>query len=408
MQAPKVLSMIFANMPAISKWKRRFMQVLFRTVFALRGQVNFTNLARFSPLHEQTFRRHFAEGFDWIGFNQALIALAPTGSQEALIGAIDCTFLPKNGTETYGLDRFWSGTAGRAKRGLEASVLAVIHAGSGRAFTAGAAQTPPDLSQGGEGDQDRSRVDFYMQQLTGYLARLTGQIRYVVADGYYAKTKVFEAVQGAGRHLITKLRTDANLRYLFDGPRKVDGPRKEGPGAPKIYDGKVHFDDLSRFEYAGCLEDKPEVEVYTQRLNSPHFGRTFRVVVLVDKKADSYVVLASTDPELETMKIVRFYRLRFQIELIFRDAKQFAGLTHCQARSQEKLDFHLNMSLAAVNFARLRILRSEKTISMNSYVRQAYNRWLAGHLLSKLGLQARFGINHPQVQRVVRMGSMAG
>ena len=40
-------------------WQRQFLEELFRTVFALRGRVNFTNLARFSPLHEQTFRRHF-------------------------------------------------------------------------------------------------------------------------------------------------------------------------------------------------------------------------------------------------------------------------------------------------------------------------------------------------------------
>jgi len=395
----EVLSMIFAKMDAIGKWQRRFLKALFHAVFALRGRVNFTNLARFSPLCEQTFRRHFEKAFDWIAFNRALSELASPGGDSAptLIGAIDCTFLPKSGTETYGLDRFWSGVDNRAKRGLEASVLAVIHPGSRRAFTAGVAQTPPGLSQSAE--SPRSRIDFYMEQLTGCLARFE-RIQYVVADGYYAKTKVFDAVRSAGRHLITKLRTDANLRYLYTGEQR------EGPGRPKIYDGKVQFGTLSRFEYVDTLDDRPQIEVYVQRLNSPHFKRDLRVVVLVDTEADSYVVLASTDCKLAPMQIVRFYRLRFQIELIFRDAKQFAGLTHCQARSKEKLAFHLNMSLAAVNVARLCIGRSKKAVSMNSYLRQAYNRWLAGHLLSRLGLEARFGINHPQVQQVIRMGSM--
>ena len=41
-------------------------------------------------------------------------------------------------------------------------------------------------------------------------------------------------------HQIGKLRHDANLRYLYQGGRP--------PGRPKLYDGKVDLDDLSRFE----------------------------------------------------------------------------------------------------------------------------------------------------------------
>jgi len=66
------------------------------------------------------------------------------------------------------------------------------------------------------------------------------------------------------------------------------------------------------------------------------------------------------------------------------------------------------MSLAAVGLAQLEIQLGEEPLSLGSYVRRAYNRWLAGQLLSKLDLAARFGINHPRVQQVVRMGSIAG
>ena len=53
------------------------------------------------------------------------------------------------------------------------------------------------------------------------------------------------------------------------------------------------------------------------------------------------------------------YRLRYQIEFVIRDAKQHSGLLHCQARSQEKLDFHLNMSVVAVNLLRLLAQKAE-------------------------------------------------
>ncbi|MCS3856407.1 hypothetical protein GGP78_003109 [Salinibacter ruber] len=50
-------------------WQRQFLEELSKAVFSLRGRVNFTNLARFSPLHEQTFLaiwdriHHFKKAF---------------------------------------------------------------------------------------------------------------------------------------------------------------------------------------------------------------------------------------------------------------------------------------------------------------------------------------------------------
>jgi hypothetical protein len=47
------------------------------------------------------------------------------------------------------------------------------------------------------------------------------------------------------------------------------------------------------------------------------------------------------------------HRYDHSIAFLFRDAKQFTGLTDCQARSQAKLDFHFNASLPAVTLAKL-------------------------------------------------------
>ncbi|WP_372726544.1 hypothetical protein [Nostoc sp. C057] len=38
---------------------------------------------------------------------------------------------------------------------------------------------------------------------------------------------------------------------------------------------------------------------------------------------------------------------------MFRDAKQFTGLSDCQARDVKKLDFHFNASFTALNIAKL-------------------------------------------------------
>jgi IS4 transposase len=63
-------------------------------------------------------------------------------------------------------------------------------------------------------------------------------------------------------------------------------------------------------------------------------------------------LLFSTDIHLLPEQIVEYYQARFQIEFIFRDAKQFTGLSDCQARHLPRLDFHFNASLIALNLAK--------------------------------------------------------
>jgi hypothetical protein len=44
--------------------------------------------------------------------------------------------------------------------------------------------------------------------------------------------------------------------------------------------------------------------------------------------------------------------LEYPLEFIFREAKQFTGLSDCQARRQFKLDFHFKARLTALNLAK--------------------------------------------------------
>ena len=60
-----------------------------------------------------------------------------------------------------------------------------------------------------------------------------------------------------------------------------------------------------------------------------------------------------------------------------------------------KLDFHLNMSVAAVNL--LRLLARKAGCSPRTYRREAYNRLLVGRLFSKLGLSAEYDRMDPRI-----------
>lgn len=398
MRTREVLNTIFDNLAPMRKTRRSFLTVLLLTVFALRGRLTFTNMARFCPLHEQTFRRHFAQHFDWVAFNGAVIDLSEV-SQQPRIGVFDSSFIAKSGKHTYGLDRFWSSCDNRPKRGLEISLLGLIATETGESFALDVVQTPPALSTDDEASY--SRIDFYMEQFLDLRKALEG-VDYMVGDGNYARYKVFDTITGADKHLITRLRSDANLRYLHDGSRRP-GQR----GRPPRYAGKVDWKGpfLSRFDYVGTLEDHRHVALYTKVLNSPYYKRDFRVVVLVNRRTSKYVILASSDVGQRAEEVVAYYRLRFQVEFLFRDAKQFTGLEHCQARDEAKLDFHFNMSLAAINLARL--VSAGSGLSLNSYVRGQYNRFVVEQVLVQLGLRAEYDLNGPLLRPIIDIGRMA-
>ena len=215
----------------------------------------------------------------------------------------------------------------------------------------------------------------YLDQLTRVVTQHDlGHLRYVVTDGYYSKQKFVGGVRTLGLHQIGKLRADANLRYLYKGPKRL------GPGRPKTYDGKVNWADLSRFERLDTQDD--HIVLYYQVLNHVHFKSDLRVVLVVDTRHNRRAVLFSTDVELDALSLYRYYKARFQIEFLFRDAKQFTGLTDCQARSQTKLDFHFNASLSAVSMAKLEACQfdSQQAFSMASIKRRNFNQ----HLIDRI------------------------
>jgi len=133
---------ILTQMPRLSKPQMKFMTALFASILALRGHVNFRNLARYSQYCERTIARQFRAPFEWPAFNRRLCqrVLAPT---HTLMAAQDASCIPKSGKQTYGLDRFFNSCAGRVERGLEISTLALLDATRHCAYTLAVAQTPP-------------------------------------------------------------------------------------------------------------------------------------------------------------------------------------------------------------------------------------------------------------------------
>ena len=373
----RLLQSILVRLKQTQKPQHKFLTHLLGLLLMLPGHATFRNLSRYSPYHEKTFARWYARGFDFVSLNKAAITtVIPETHEQALV--IDASFVPKSGKHTYGLDRFWNGSHSRTEKGLEISALAWLDITDNCAYGLSVEQTPPT---GQSSDLEATRIDVYLDQLTRVVsAHDLGYLRYVVSDGYYSKQKFLSGVQGLGLHQIGKLRADANLRYLYQGPKRP------GPGRPKTYDGKVHWTDLSRF--ALCHTEDEHIVLYHQVVYHVQFRCALHVVLVVDTARNRRAVLFSTDVALDALTLYRYYKARFQIEFLFRDAKQFTGLTDCQARSQAKLDFHFNATVSAVNLAKLEA-RQERgyaapSFSMASLKRRAFNQHLIERICAHL------------------------
>ncbi len=120
----------------------------------------------------------------------------------------------------------------------------------------------------------------------------------------------------------------------------------------------------------------------------------------------------STDTELAATVIFRYYKARFQIEFLFRDAKQFAGFSECQARDKEALHFHFNASVTLVNVARMMAQAEQKTeekfvFSMTSIKQRLFNEHWLNLIISKLALDPIAVINHPQFEYLRNYAAIA-
>jgi DDE superfamily endonuclease len=403
------------------------------TLFVVCGKANFTNLSRYGEYSERTYRRQYKKTFDFIPFHTQTIAAAIEPSREQ-IAVIDCSFISKSGKHTWGVDNFYNGSISKSQKGLEISVIAVVDVSAHQGYTLSVKQTattnrqstplPKTVAKKKRKSKSKSkskskaktepviseRVKGYLEQLKTTRSHLPAAVKYLAADSFYSKKSVVDRVIELDLHLVSKLRIDADLRYCYTGEQKPKG-------APRKYDGKVDLSDLSRLEFIDELANG--TKLYSQVVWHVSLKRKIRILYLVDQRNSDkqrVALLFSTDTTIDPIRLYEYYKSRFQIEFIFRDAKQFTGLCDCQSRQQQSLDFHFNASLAALNIAKLKQQQSQldtsedsqpQSFSMATYKRLALNGHLLERFISMLGLDPTLIKSHPNYDSLLQYGSLA-
>ncbi len=431
-----IINQVLNKFSKISKPKSNFLIKFITILLYFSGKANIKNISRHGDIAPRTAYRQIQNDVPFNEINYEIYGVADILKHE-LVAIIDCTFLKKSGKCTENLGSFYSSELEKITKGLEASVIAI-----GDLVDKTAYFLDSELSPGSKYTRERiakiealdvqrtrsveqldgykkieitttqtksyvhttcpqchreiayttcqycdeieSKISFYLEQLKKNIHLLKQMTKYIVADGFYAKHKFIDGCITLGLDVITKLRVDANLKYLYEG-------QQLGRGAPKKYDGKFNPKDLSRFEKMNDLDlkmDDEKAELYSKIMYSPQFQRQLKIVV-VSKNGKCSQILCSTDLTLSARKIFEIYALRFQIEYIFRDGKSHMGLGDAQVRKASSLNFQNNACLTALNLLKIEHYldpdHRDKALSIYSKKQQKYNEMFIQTILLNLG-----------------------
>lgn len=391
---------ILDKMPTIGSWTKKFWKHFFKVMLTCRGRHNFENLARYSDLSETTIRNRFAKDFDFLNFN---CQLHETLENEERIIAFDPSYLPKSGNKTAGVSKFWSGCAGSVKKGLEICGFASVGLKSRTAMHLIAEQTIGHK-------EFKTLNEFYISLLEKHADELLKISKLFVADAYFSNFNYVEAVTNLKFDFIGKLASNNVLRYLYTGERTGK------QGRPKQFEGKVDKLNPDPDHFIKFYENSEDgVIAYEGIVNIRMLKRDAKIVIVHEKQKSGKIKVFSffsTNISISGKKIIECYKLRFQIEFLFRDAKQFVGLSECQARSKEKIHTHINASLTTVSLAKavhfLSIPEEErKSFSMSSIKLSYFNENYLNKILSWFQKSPELDKNMEEFKQLKSYGCIA-
>ena len=391
-----IISML-DKLPNINQWRRDFLIETFILFLSIRGRINFLQLGRYGKYKEQRYRQQFEKSFDFLTFNKELTLSQGSGKY---VIAFDPSFINKSGKKTPGLSWYWSGCANQAKWGLEIGGLAAIDIDNHTAFHLEAVQTL--------NTDEQTLTDWYAGVISDRKETLMGISKYLVADAWFSKKPFTDQIVALEMHLISRLRDDADLKYLYQGP--ITGKK----GRPRKYDGKIISNDIDK-EYFRFIFSNEEETVYAAEVYSKSLKRNIMLVHVTYPKAngkDARKLYFSTDVSMDPSEVLLYYHSRFQIEFLYRDGKQHTGLNDSQARSENKLHFQFNASLTSINIAKaihwLSIPKEERgAFSMSDIKTMNHNTLLLKRFIDVFGIRPYSTKNQNYVKELILYGTMA-
>jgi putative transposase len=343
-------------------------------MLSMSGRVTMRGLSRWSGKggSYRTIQRFFTTPLNWCHLQWLLIRQHLLDADEVVVMSGDYVVVTKAGKTTYGLDRFFSSLYGKAVPGLcflSLSLLSVKRRTSYPVVTEqvekaceAAAQAQPTKTSSGPrgrptGSKNRNRREvelspslrFIQEHIKRVLQQISDafQVVYFIFDGELGHNDAMQMVRQVGLHLVSKLRYNSALYFLYAGPYAGRGPRRK-------YGKKLDYRNIpSVYLQATSIDEGIETNTYQMSLWHKKFAEMLNIVVIVKRNLQTHkmahVVLFSSDLTLGYAQLIDYYRLRFQLEFNFRDAKQYWGLEDFMSVNEKPVYNSANLALFMVN-----------------------------------------------------------
>jgi putative transposase len=320
-------------------------------MLSMSGRVTMRGLSRWSGKggSYRTIQRFFNATLNWCHLNWLLIRHYVLDADDVVLMSGDHVVVTKSGKMTYGLDRVFSSLYGKTGPGLcflSLSLLSVKRRTSYPVITEqvekpseALVQEPAKKKARGrrgrpQGSKNRNRREVELSLSLGFIQehikRVLEQIGdafkvvYFLFDGELGHNDAMQMVRQVGLHLISKLRYNSALYFPYAGPYCGRGPRRK-------YGQKVDYHHIpSTYLQSTSMDKEIKTQIYQMSLWHKKFAEMLNIVVIVKTNRQTHktahVVLFRSDLTLGYDLLIDYYRLRFQLEFNFRDAKQYWGL----------------------------------------------------------------------------------
>ncbi|MGB5686669.1 MAG: transposase [Candidatus Electrothrix sp.] len=372
--------------PLLDRSTYRQLLVISQSLLMMTGRVTMLGISRWAETggSYRTIQRFFAKDICWPSLNWSIIKASFGDSPGVVLFAGDATTVTKSGKTTFGLGRFFSSIYSRPVPGTAFQCLSLLNVEKRKSWPILTEQILPKPKQEKsnpqkkkkkkrgkgrpKGSKNKNRRDVKlnteMTQVQNMLRQALVLINnrfkmaYFVYDGAFGNNAAVQMTRQVGLHLISKLRCDSALYLKWKGVYS-------GKGARRVYGDKIDYQKLP----ASCLKSETtegHIHTRTYQLEARHkkFADTLNVVIVFKNNSltgkNTHVVLFSSDLELEWEHIIDYYRLRFQIEFNFRDAKQHWGLEDFMVIKKKAVFNAANLSLWMVNLSHAILERSEE------------------------------------------------
>jgi hypothetical protein len=390
---------ILHKMSGIGKCQAQFMSHIMALFLSIRGRLTYLNLGRYGSYCEQSYRINYEKAFDFKGFNAELISQY-CGQERIWI--FDPSYMSKSGKHTPGVGYFWSGCASAMKWGIELSALAIGDVENHTAMHYHATQTHKVKGE-------ESLLSYYANLVVEQASGLQKMSKIVCVDAFFAKNSFVEPLHNAGFTVITRLQKNVYLRYPYTGEQRA------GKGRPKAFDGKIDLKNVSTTHFR-LIEENAEKRVYEGFAHVRCLKKWGKLVIVQYLRDDGTIkntcAYFATDKEIPGTKVYEYYRMRYQIEFLFRDAKGHLGLEHSQSRSENAIHFHVNTALTTLNVAKaMHFLNKPKeqrnAFSIADIKTQYVNELILDRLISIYGKDPNVEKNNPLIRQLYQLGRIA-